>query len=51
MFLLLCLTSIGAPLISQYVTHYDPNRINLRENYAPPAPRTPSAPTNMAATT
>jgi peptide/nickel transport system permease protein len=32
----LCLISLAAPLISRHVTHYDPNRINLRESYAPP---------------
>lgn len=35
----LCLISLAAPLISRYVTHYDPNRINLRESYAPPGPK------------
>lgn len=35
-FLVLCLSAIAAPLISQYVTHYDPDRINLREDYQAP---------------
>lgn len=34
----LCLIALGAPLISQYVTGYDPDRVNLRENYQPPGP-------------
>jgi peptide/nickel transport system permease protein len=29
--------SLCAPLISQYLTHYEPNRINLREVYQPPS--------------
>ena len=37
-FLLLCLIALSAPLISQYVTGYDPDRINLRENYQAPGP-------------
>jgi len=35
-FLALCLSALAAPLISQYVTHYDPDRINLREDYQTP---------------
>lgn len=33
----LCLISFSAPLVSQYITHYDPDRINLRVSYAPPS--------------
>jgi peptide/nickel transport system permease protein len=36
-FLLLCLLSASAPLLSAHVTKYDPNRINLRETYRPPS--------------
>jgi ABC-type dipeptide/oligopeptide/nickel transport system permease subunit len=36
-FLSLCLLSLAAPLISTYVTGYDPDRINLRDQYAPPS--------------
>jgi ABC-type dipeptide/oligopeptide/nickel transport system permease subunit len=36
-FLFLCLLALCAPLVSQYVTGYDPDRINLRENYQPPS--------------
>jgi peptide/nickel transport system permease protein len=36
-FLLLCLLSASAPLLSQHVTKYDPDRINLRETYRPPS--------------
>ena len=36
-FLLLCLLSASAPLLSEHVTRYDPNRINLRETYRPPS--------------
>jgi peptide/nickel transport system permease protein len=35
-FLFLCLLAIAAPWISANVTGYDPNRISLRETYAPP---------------
>jgi ABC-type dipeptide/oligopeptide/nickel transport system permease subunit len=36
-FLFLCLLALAAPLVSQYVTGYDPDRINLRENYQGPS--------------
>lgn len=36
-FFFLCLLAIFAPLLSAYVTHYDPNQINLKENYALPS--------------
>lgn len=36
-FLFLCLLSLSAPLISEYITGYDPNRINMRENYQAPS--------------
>jgi peptide/nickel transport system permease protein len=36
-FLFLCLVSLAAPLISTYVTGYEPDRINMRENYQPPS--------------
>jgi len=36
-FVALCLLAIAAPWISDSLTHYDPNRINLSENYAPPS--------------
>jgi len=35
-FVALCLLAVAAPLVSQYVTGYDPNRINLREDYQTP---------------
>lgn len=35
-FLFLCLVAISAPLISQNVTGYDPDKINLRDNYQGP---------------
>ncbi len=35
-FAFLCVLAILAPWISGYVTGYDPNKINLSENYAPP---------------
>lgn len=35
-FLLLCILAILAPWISTNITYYDPNQINLRENYAAP---------------
>lgn len=38
-FLFLCLLAACAPWISQNVTHFDPNRINLNENYATPSDR------------
>lgn len=36
---LLCLMALAAPLISEYVTGYDPNKISLREQYEPPSAR------------
>jgi len=36
-FLFLCLLALAAPWISPNVTHYDPNRINLKETYARPS--------------
>lgn len=36
-FLFLCLLAVAAPFISTNVTGYDPNRINLRDQYAPPS--------------
>lgn len=36
---LLCLIALAAPLISEYVTGYDPNRISLREQYEAPSLR------------
>lgn len=36
-FFLLCLMALSAPLISTYVTRQDPNRINLRDQYAYPS--------------
>lgn len=33
----LCLISFSAPLVSQYITHYDPDKINLRVTYAAPS--------------
>ncbi len=36
-FALLCLTALLAPWISATITHYDPNRINLRDTYALPS--------------
>lgn len=36
-FLFLCLLSLAAPLVSQYVTGYDPDKINLRENWQGPS--------------
>lgn len=36
-FFALCLISLLAPWISENVTHYDPDRINLRDQYAPPS--------------
>ncbi len=35
-FVFLCLLSLFAPWISQNITHYDPNKINLRETWALP---------------
>jgi peptide/nickel transport system permease protein len=35
-FLIICLISFGSPLLSRYVTRYDPNRVNLDENYQAP---------------
>jgi peptide/nickel transport system permease protein len=35
-FLGLCVLAISAPAISEYVSHYDPNKINLQDQYAPP---------------
>ncbi|MBI5302521.1 MAG: ABC transporter permease [Chloroflexi bacterium] len=35
-FLLLCLISLAAPLVSQYVTGYDPDKNNLSEQWKPP---------------
>ncbi|CAG0946922.1 Oligopeptide transport system permease protein OppC [Anaerolineae bacterium] len=35
-FVLLCALAVAAPLISEHVTHYDPNKINLADQYAPP---------------
>jgi peptide/nickel transport system permease protein len=37
MFLFLCLLALCAPVISRYVTGYDPNKINLVLTYAPPS--------------
>ncbi len=37
-FVLFCLLALLAPWISAYVTHYDPNRIDLRAAYAVPGP-------------
>jgi peptide/nickel transport system permease protein len=37
-FTLLCLLALFAPWISANVTHYDPNRIDLRATYAVPSP-------------
>lgn len=36
-FLFLCLLSASAPLLSERVTKYEPDRINLRETYRPPS--------------
>jgi len=36
-FILLCLMALAAPWIGRYITHYDPDRQNLLENYAPPS--------------
>ena len=36
-FLALCLLAIAAPLFSQYVTGFDPNRINLLDTYQAPS--------------
>jgi peptide/nickel transport system permease protein len=36
-FLFLCLLAIAAPWVSEHITHYDPNRIDLRVNYALPS--------------
>jgi peptide/nickel transport system permease protein len=36
-FLLLCVLALAAPWISQNVTGYDPNKINLRETYQSPS--------------
>ncbi len=36
-FLIICLMAIGAPLISAYVTHYEPQQIDLDTNYGPPS--------------
>lgn len=36
-FLILCLLAIFAPFISENITRYDPNRINLRDSYALPS--------------
>lgn len=38
-FLALCLVALLAPLIAQNFTGYDPDKINLSENYAPPSAR------------
>jgi peptide/nickel transport system permease protein len=38
-FLTLCLLAIAAPLVSQYVTGFDPNRINLVDTYQAPSAR------------
>jgi peptide/nickel transport system permease protein len=34
----LCLAALLAPWISQNITHYDPNKINLRDTWALPGP-------------
>lgn len=36
-FLFLCLLAIFAPWIGENITHYDPNRISLRDTYALPS--------------
>jgi peptide/nickel transport system permease protein len=36
-FLLLCLVSLAAPLISEYVSGYEPNQIAPRNQYQPPS--------------
>jgi peptide/nickel transport system permease protein len=37
LFLFICLVAICAPLISAYVTHYQPEQIDLDSNYGPPS--------------
>jgi peptide/nickel transport system permease protein len=36
-FVLLCLLAVSAPWISENITHYDPNRINLTQTYGSPS--------------
>lgn len=36
-FVLLCLLAVSAPWISENITHYDPNRINLAQTYGSPS--------------
>ena len=38
-FALICLVAVGAPLISTYVTGYQPEAIDLDSNYGPPSAR------------
>jgi peptide/nickel transport system permease protein len=38
-FLFLCVVSLSAPWVSENVTGYDPNKINMREDYQPPSER------------
>ena len=40
-FLALCVIALAAPLVSEYVTGYDPNKLNLRDQYARPSPAHP----------
>ena len=37
--LLLALVAVAAPLLSHFVTHYDPTRQNLDSQFAPPGPQ------------
>ncbi len=39
LYVALCMMALLAPWISENVTGYDPNRINLSEQYAPPSAR------------
>jgi ABC-type antimicrobial peptide transport system permease subunit len=48
--LALALIAIAAPLFTQFVTHFDPTRQHLVDNFRPPATRISSEPTSWVAT-